>query len=365
MCVGNCKILKLNCPITISYIEGYNLSQKSYCINIAGVPENFEIIDVPIDDITLDEENPRIGYYKDNYSFVIDHFSQEQVKLGLKAYPDAYSRLKDNIEHNGSIIVEIWLIKKEEKYLCIDGNTRVLIYRDLRDEYPNKPEWQKIRAKVLLKERVDDRTVNFIRLMAHLRGVNEWQVYERARLLYILYHDKGYTEKELQTFTKLSLTNIRKWRDAYMTMNEQFLPKYSQNFSDALTKFSYFVEYYNPKIVNGMKRYGLNVQDFCEWVGNNEIKRGMEVRLLKDIFKNEKAAEVLATRGFDAAKNELMHVAPALGSKLFEHIDECIQGFKKMTVEEERGILSKKDPNKLKMINDLHKELDFFVKHKS
>ena len=61
------------------------MSQKSYCINIAGVPENFEIIDVPIDDITLDEENPRIGYYKDNYSFVIDHFSQEQVKLGLKA----------------------------------------------------------------------------------------------------------------------------------------------------------------------------------------------------------------------------------------------------------------------------------------
>ena len=52
-----------------------------------------------------------------------------------------------------------------------------------------------------MKEKVDDRTVNFIRLMAHLRGVNEWQVYERARLLYKLYHDKGYTEKELQTFT--------------------------------------------------------------------------------------------------------------------------------------------------------------------
>ncbi len=335
---------------------------KGFPINIAGIPEIFEVIDVPLNEIELDEDNPRIGYYKDNYSFVTDHFSQDQVQLGIKAYPEAYNRLKENIESNNGTVLEIWLIKKGNKYLCIDGNTRVLIYRELREKYPDKLEWQRIRAKVLLKEKVDDRTINFIRLMAHLRGVNEWQVYERARLLYILFHEKGYTEGELRNYTKLSLTNIRRWRDAYMTMNEQFLPKYSQNFSDALTKFSYFVEYFNPKIVNGMKRYGLTVQDFCDWVGNNEIKKGQEVRLLKEIFKNQITADVLVTRGFEAAKEELINVAPALGSRLFDHVEQCIKGFKKMTREEEADIKSRKDTKRLKMVNELHQELDKFLK---
>jgi len=335
--------------------------RRKYRTNIAGIPRDVGIDDIPIDDIELDEENPRIGYYKDNLSRVSSRFSQKEVMLGLKAiYLDEYNRLKDSIESNGSAIVEIWVAKKGDKYLCIDGNTRVMIYRELRDKYPNRPEWQKIKAKILPKN-IDDRIKNFIRLIEHLRGVNDWQVYERARLLYLLWYNQGYTEEELRNTTKLSTNDIRRWREAYRTMNEQFLPKYSQK-SDALTKFSYFVEYQNPKIINGMKRYGMNAQDFCDWVGNDEIERGQDVRLLKAIFESKSAAEMLRTRGFEAAKDELMHVVPALGSELFEHVDKCIQGFRKMTREEEHEILSDKDPIKLKMINELHKELDNFLK---
>lgn len=334
--------------------------RKNYWINIAGISKEVEIDDIPIDDIELDEENPRIGYYKDNISMVSDHFSQQEVMFGIKAnYIDEYNRLKDSIEANGSAMVEIWVAKKGDKYLCIDGNTRVMIYRELRDKYPNRLEWQKIKSKVL-PENIDDRDKNFIRLMAHLRGVNEWQVYERARLLYVLWYNKGYTEEELRNTTKLSITDIRRWREAYKIMNDQFLPKYSQK-SDALTKFSYFVEYQTPKITNGMKRYGLTVEDFCDWVGTDDIKRGQDVRLLKAIFDSKSAAEILRTRGFEAAKDELIHSVPAFGSKLFEHVDECIHGFRRMTREEEREILSNKDPIKLQRINELYKELDDFL----
>lgn len=336
------------------------MSKKYDQINIAGNPVDYTIEDVPIDLIELDEDNPRIGYYKDNQSIVTDHFTQDQIAFGIQAgYQDAYIHLKENIESNGSTMVEIWLAKKGDKYLCIDGNTRVLIYRDLQKKYPSKPEWRMIKAKIPIKE-IDERTKDFIRLMAHLRGVNDWQVYERARLLYLLSATKGYTDEELRISTKLSIHEIKRWRLAYMIMNDQFLPKYEHN-SDAhaLSKFSYFVEYTNPKILNGMKRYGLDVQDFCDWVGTNEIKRGQDVRLLKDIFQNKAAAELLSTRGFEAAREELLHSEPALGSKLFEHVSECIQGFKNMTREEERQTL--KDSNKLKMISDLDKELNSFL----
>ena len=182
-------------------------------------------------------------------------------------------------------------------------------------------------------------------------------------MLYLLWNKKGYHDEELRNMTKLSLHDIKKWRSAYMTMNEQFLPKYSAK-PDALTKFSYFVEFQNPKIINGMKKYGMDLSDFCDWVGRDEINRGQDVRLLKDIFENDNAAKTLSTRGFEAAKEELWHTKPALGSKLFEHVDECIQGFRKMQRWEEQEILNNKDPKKLEMIKELYQQLDGFAKTK-
>jgi hypothetical protein len=332
------------------------------CMNVEGVAINFETAIIPIGQIELDVENPRIGYYTDNASILSDSVSQKEVVRAIKsAYTEPYNQLRTNIETNGGAIVEIWVSKKGDKFLCIDGNTRVMIYKDLQLKYPNNPEWKRIKAKIF-PDNISERVKDFLRLTAHLRNVNDWQVYERARMLYLLWNKKGYHDEELRNMTKLSFHEIKKWRSAYMIMNEQFLPKYSDK-PDALTKFSYFVEYQNPKIISGMKKYGMDVTDFCDWVGRDEINRGQDVRLLKDIFENDSAAKTLSTRGFEAAKEELWHTKPALGSKLFEHVDECIQGFRKMQRWEEQEILSNKDTKKLEMINQLYQELAGFVRN--
>ena len=65
-------------------------------------------------------------------------------------------------------------------------------------------------------------------LLLH-ENFHDWQAYERARMLYILWYRMGYTEEELQNTTKLSLNDIRRWREAYKNMNEQFLPNYSHH----------------------------------------------------------------------------------------------------------------------------------------
>ena len=279
-------------------------------VPIAGVPEEIEIDDIPIDDIVLDEENPRIGYWRDNILRVTDTTSQEDLVLALKSGNiDEYNRLKRSIEAGEGATEMIWVMKRGEKYLCVDGNTRVIIYRDLRDKYPKKEIYKKIKARIL-PENIDERARNFIRLIAHLRAQNDWQAYERARMLYILWYQKGYTEEELMNTTKLSLNDIRRWREAYKTMNDQFLPRYAQK-SDALMKFSYFVEYETKKIKDGMKGHGLEVKDFCDWVGNDEISRAQDVRDLKKIFETDEVAEILKEEGFQAAKEELSLSVPA------------------------------------------------------
>jgi len=328
-------------------------------IPIAGVPEEVEIKDINVDDLILDEENPRIGYWKDNIMRITDSTSQGDLEIALKSgsYED-YNRLKRSIEVSEGAMEEIWTYPIEGgKYKIIDGNTRVLIYRDLREKYPHKDAYKRIRSKVLPPD-ISERSINFIRLIAHLRGVNDWQAYERARMLYILWQ-KGYTEEELKNTTKLSLTDIRRWREAYRTMNEQFLPNYSYK-PDALLKFSYFVEF--EKIKDGMRRYGLSTKDFCDWVGNDEIIRAQDVRDLGKIFENDDVARILKEEGFQAAKYELSMSIPAYASRLFEHIEKCIIGLKRMSREEEESIISGEESKKKEKILELHEEVSKFVK---
>ncbi|WXG45710.1 MAG: hypothetical protein WED05_03305 [Candidatus Atabeyarchaeum deiterrae] len=325
-------------------------------VPIDGVPEEIEIDDIPIDEIELDEENPRIGYARDNYLSAGQTTNQKTLVYFLKQQNvDAYNRLKSSIEAGGGAVEMIWVMKKGEKYLCIDGNTRVIIYRELRDKYPRKEEYTKIKARIL-PEGTDERARNFIRLIAHLRAQNDWQAYERARMLYILWDKRGYSERRLMDTTKLSLVDIRRWIKAYKLMTEQFLPSYTGR-DNPFTKFSYFVEYESKKIIDGMKKHELEDKDFCDWVGNGEIVRAQDVRDLKKMFDNKEIVKVLKEEGFSAAKEELSLSMPAYASRLFEHMNKCIEGLKSMSREEERSIVAGEEPKKKELILELYKQI--------
>lgn len=329
-------------------------------IPIAGVPKEVEIVEVDLDDLLLDEENPRIGYWRDNIMRVSDTTSQGDLEIALKAgLSDEYKRLKRSIEVNEGIMKEIWAYHVgDQKYKIIDGNTRLLIYKDLRAKYPHKDRYKKIRCRVLPAS-ISEEVINYIRLIAHLRGENNWQTYDRARMLYILWHE-GATEEELKNKTKLSLGEIRKWREAYKNMTEQFLPNYAHLPSPFL-KFSYFVEFENNKIKEGMRRQGLTISDFCDWVGNDEITRAQDVRDLRKIFEDDGVAKILKEEGFQTAKYELSAVMPAFTSRLFEYIERCIAGLRKMTREEEQNILSDDGIAKKEKLQELYKELATFM----
>lgn len=330
-------------------------------IPIAGVPKEVEIKEIEIKKLVLDEENPRIGFWRDNIIRITDFTSQGDIEIAVKSgnFED-YNRLKKSIEVNEGVMEEISVYcLEDDKYKIIDGNSRFLIYKELSEKYPHKDIYKKIRCKIF-PSNMNEKSINFIRLIAHLRGVNDWQTYERARLLYILWYQRGYTEEELKNTTKLSLSDIIKWREAYKNMSEQFLPSYSHK-PDALLKFSYFVEFENKNIKDGMIKYGLTIKDFCDWVGNDEITRAQDVRDLKKIFEDDNIVRVLKEEGFQVAKDELSISIPAYGSRLFEHIDKCITGLKQMSREEEEKILMGEEPNKKAKVLELYEELTKFV----
>lgn len=320
---------------------------------IDGVPTEVEIKDIELDLIDLDPENPRIGYWSDNQ--IKEAFSQDEIAFALHEKSDEINQLKLSIEVNEGAIEPIWVCIENDRYLVIDGNTRLEIYRALRKKYPRKDVFKKIRCKIL-PEGIDNKAKDFIRLIAHLRGVNEWQVYERARMLYILWERKGYTEEELQATTKLNPSEIRKWIQAYRDMTEQYLPKYG-NQRDALSKFSYFVEFENPTIQSGMKKAGLTTEDFADWVGKKHINRAQDVRNLRKIFANKNARESLVDDGYQYAVEKLRSIDPGVYSKLFEAVEDVTIGLRNMTREEEEEIVEGDAPHKARYLIELFKEL--------
>jgi len=330
-------------------------------IPIAGILKKIDIEEIDINKLILDEENPRIGYWKDNILMIEEDISQGDLETAIIATNiDDYNRLKRSIETSEGIMQEIWVYPVNGNYKIIDGNTRLLIYKDLSRKYPHKEKYKKIRAKVLPKD-ISEEDKNFIRLIAHLRGENPWGAYERARMLYILWYRRGYTDEELVNKTRLSLNDIRRWREAYQNMELQFLPIYSHNLG-ALNKFSYFVEYENKIIKEGMNKNELTISDFCSWVGNDEIEKAQDVRLLRKIFANKKAVEILKEDGFKEAKKELAFSVPSVSSPLFSNIEKVIIGLGNMTRSEEEDIIAGEEEGKKELLIRLYEELKKIIK---
>src|SRR5665647_795901 len=91
---------------------------------------------VELGDVLFDATNPRIQFQLDT-SLSDEVPTQEQLGFALVVGNDSYVKLRENIETNGGIVNPIWIAPTGDAYLVIEGNTRLQVYLDLRERYPN------------------------------------------------------------------------------------------------------------------------------------------------------------------------------------------------------------------------------------
>src|SRR6266446_9666971 len=94
-------------------------------------PSNLQL--VPVAEIQLDRDNPRIRKFLEMYD---ENPTQDQFYLALGAAGDdagensaTFEKLKNSIQTNGGIIQPVILNRKGGKYICVEGNTRVALYK--------------------------------------------------------------------------------------------------------------------------------------------------------------------------------------------------------------------------------------------
>ena len=132
------------------------------------IPVVFE--NVPVADIQLDRNNPRIRRFLEMYPDP----TPEQIYLALGAGGEpageggsSFDKLKNSILSSKGIIQPIIVNRVDGRLTCVEGNTRVAIYRSFIDEGV-AGNWTQIPAMVytnLSEDRVDA-----IRLQVHLVG---------------------------------------------------------------------------------------------------------------------------------------------------------------------------------------------------
>lgn len=325
-------------------------------VNIDGRPTTILREALPLEKLILDLENPRLRYHLDT-RLNDTEVTQEKIEFALVESNDQYEKLRDHIEQNGGIFDPIWAVPQDGSYLIIEGNTRAYIYKELSEKYPHDERWKAI-GSYILPEKVDRGKLNFIRLIAHLFGTTPWGAYEKAAELYRLHTEEDYSFKRLEQLTKLGSSEIRTNIQAYKDMQEQFLPSYQAQ-PDRARKFSYFVEFRkNTQLRRLVKQGKLNLMDFCDWVGQNKFRRGEDVRRLPLVLADDEARQVLVEDDFEAALDQLEQKNPAAKSRLFEKIDDVIDGLENLPFGEYDEIKRGHQPAKVELLKKLQVTVD-------
>jgi len=324
-------------------------------IPIDGSDTIIKLEQIELGKLELDELNPRISFFRDNQ--IADNLTEDQIIFALtNKKPEAFRKLKDSVHNNKGIVYPIWVEPlKGGDYKVIEGNTRLVIYQQLKHEEPYEEKWKTILSYVLPNE-ISDEQKNFIRLQSHLRGTTEWDAYEKAKYLYKLWQDDGWSTGRLEKQTKMTEKQIKENIEAYQIMEEQYLPTHGDD-PNEVSKFSYFVKYVkDKKLQRSMEKSSKNIKDFCDWVADKEkIPTGQDVRRLRDIFDNKDTKNAFTTDGFDAAMQILAFKKPHLVSSFYKDMENVIEGLKDISAQELDEIINEDDSEKEKMIGDLAK----------
>jgi hypothetical protein len=237
--------------------------------------------DIPIEEIDLDEANPRIRYRHGlNADKAID-----EVILGI---PEVKALRKD-ISLNGGLRERIIVQKKKDgRNKVIEGNVRATCYRSLHKTEPDDPRWQKIPARIL-PEDIDEKKIAILLSDMHVAGKIVWDAHEKAGQVYRMVHDLAMTYDDVAIYMRQGKSTVTRFYNAYAFLVETYLPLYPDK---AEGKWSFFDELFRSKPLKEEMKHNPDFgEQFCTWVGEGRLRKGIEVRDLPQILANTQARE--------------------------------------------------------------------------
>jgi len=262
---------------------------------------------VPVAEIELDRTNPRIRKFLEMYP---DAPTAEQIYLALGAAGDdesesstSFEKLRNSIVTNRGIIHPIILNRRPDGSLvCIEGNTRVALYKSFLDEkIPGN--WASIPA--LVHEQMDATQADAIRLQVHLVGTRPWDPYSKAKYLHHLRTQDLLPFSQIVDFCGGRQKEVLEFINAYTDMEKYYRPVVPDDGSFDTSRFSGFVELQKPGVKEAIAKSGFTLTDFARWIHEGKLYPLYTVRSLHRILANSKARELFLKHGAKKAMDAL------------------------------------------------------------
>ena len=263
---------------------------------------------VSVAQIELDRSNPRIRKFLEMYS---DELTPERIYLALGAGGDddggatstTFEKLKNSILTNGGVIQPVVLNRKQDgTIVCIEGNTRVAIYKSFLNDGV-KWSWDKIPA--IVHDNLGDAEIDAIRLQVHLVGPRPWDPYSKAKYLHYLRTQKHLPFNTIVDFCGGRQRDVEESINAYSDMEAYYRPIVPDDGSFDTTRFSGFVELQKPGIKDAIVKSGHDLKDFAQWIYEEKIYPLNKVRILPRILRHPKAKDVFLKHGARKAEEVL------------------------------------------------------------
>ena len=253
---------------------------------------NSELTLLPVGQIGLDTSNPRIQRALSMYegeptaeriALALKEGSSEQANSGT-----TFDRLRSSIVKNRGIISPIIVNQRGKEFICIEGNTRLLIYRELY-EGTGEENWKDIIC--LVYRDASDEVIDAIRLQAHLIGPRQWDPYSKGKYLDYLWNVEYLSHDQIIEYCGGNKQQIDQSIAAYRMVEEVYKPLLPSPEEFKHNIFSGFVEYQDTKVHQAVYESGFTDKNFCMWLHTKKIKRLEDVRALPSILRSEKAKE--------------------------------------------------------------------------
>ena len=259
--------------------------------------------ELDINVIELDVENPRIKMYLEQYK----EPTAEGIALALNSSTSdgtTFNSLKESIKVSKGIIHPILVNHQADgRYIVIEGNTRLQIYKDFQYSDPEGP-WNTIRCIVYENLSKDD--IHSIRLQSHLVGPRDWDPYSKAKYLDQLSNVERLPMETIISMCGGKKNEIIKLINAYTDMTKYYFPKINDLGIDFEHKdFSKYAELQNQSIIQALMTNGYTKEDFTNWVVNKNIDTAQNVRLLPQILKDKSAKQEFLKSNITSAFKKL------------------------------------------------------------
>ena len=260
-------------------------------------------VELKIDEIELDKSNPRISNYLELYDE--NEMTSDTMALLLGTTTDACASLRESIRENGGIVHPIIVNHfSDGRYVVIEGNTRLQIYRDFcKKGIPGN--WNVIKS--IVYENIDEETLHSIRLQAHLIGPREWDAYAKAKYLNYLANEKYMPMTSLIAYCGRTskASEIKNMIAAYQDMQEYYRPLCNDDSMFDIKKFHGFVELQKRNVIDALTIHGYTKEDFSKWMMEGKFVRLEDVRSLPNILNSKKATETFFKNNSQMAKKVL------------------------------------------------------------